>query len=198
MLGRIGAFQCNESSALPRRASTFCEDGNWLRIFTAHCVAGTGGLMRWVSLLGWIVVCFAVAGISGSWTAREVAGWYLTLNRPSIAPPNWVFAPVWSLLYLLMAIAAWQVWESGHSPARNLGIALFLVQLGLNFAWSWIFFRQHAIGVALAEIVVLWVAIAATGLAFTRVSLPAAGLMTPYLVWVSFATLLNYGFWRLN
>src|SRR5271165_4250528 len=112
--------------------------------------------MRWISLLGWIAVCFAVAGISASWTAAEVAGWYRTLNRPAIAPPNWVFGPVWSLLYLLMAIAAWLVWQSPDSPARTWGIALFLVQLALNFAWSWIFFRQHALGAALIEVVLLW------------------------------------------
>jgi tryptophan-rich sensory protein len=154
--------------------------------------------MRWISLICWIGICFMVAGVSGSWTASEVPGWYRTLVRPSIAPPNWVFGPVWTLLYAMMAVAAWQVWESPSSPLRTLGLALFLVQLILNFAWSLIFFRQHAIGAALVEVVALWAAIGATTLVFCRVSPAAAWLMAPYWAWVSFASVLNAAFWRLN
>jgi benzodiazapine receptor len=154
--------------------------------------------MRWISLVFWIALCFAVAGVSSRWTASEVPGWYRTLTRPAIAPPNWVFGPVWTLLYALMTIAAWQVWQLPPSPLRTWGIALFLVQLGLNFAWSLFFFRQHALGAALAEIVLLWVAIGATTLVFGRVAPVAAWLMAPYWAWVSFATLLNAAFWRLN
>ena len=139
-----------------------------------------------------------VAGVSGSWTASEVPGWYRTLVRPSIAPPNWVFGPVWTLLYAMMAVAAWQVWESPSSPLRTLGLALFLVQLILNFAWSLIFFRQHAIGAALVEVVALWAAIGATTLVFGKVSPAAAWLMAPYWAWVTFAAVLNAAFWRLN
>ncbi|HEY1208369.1 MAG TPA: TspO/MBR family protein [Terracidiphilus sp.] len=154
--------------------------------------------MRWISLICWIGICFAVAGVSGSWTASEVPGWYRTLTRPSIAPPNWVFGPVWTLLYALMAIAAWQVWESAASPWRTWGLALFLIQLLLNFTWSLIFFRHHAIGAALVEVVALWAAIGATTLVFGRVSPVAAWLMAPYWAWVTFATVLNAAFWRLN
>jgi tryptophan-rich sensory protein len=154
--------------------------------------------MRWISLICWMGICFAVAGISGLWTASEVPGWYHTLVRPAIAPPDWVFGPVWTLLYAMMAIAAWLVWESVPSPLRTWGLALFLVQLILNFAWSFIFFRQHILGAALAEIVVLWVAIGASTLVFGRVSPPAAWLMAPYWAWVTFATVLNAAFWRLN
>jgi tryptophan-rich sensory protein len=154
--------------------------------------------MRWIALVLWIGLCFAVAAVSGSWTASEIPGWYRTLVRPSIAPPNWVFAPVWSLLYLLMAVAAWQVWQSAASPLRTWGLVLFLVQLALNFAWSLIFFRQHAIGAALVEVVVLWAAIAATTVVFGRVSPLAAWLMAPYLAWVTFASVLNGAYWRLN
>jgi len=154
--------------------------------------------MRWISLVGWMGVCFAVAGISGRWTAGEIPGWYRTLVRPSFAPPNWVFGPVWTLLYTLMAIAAWRVWLSAPSPQRTWGLALFVAQLGLNFAWSWIFFRKHAIGTALAEVVVLWAAIGATTLVFARVAPPAAWLMAPYWAWVTFASVLNGGFWRVN
>ena len=145
-----------------------------------------------------MALCFAVAGLSGKWTAGEIPGWYRSLVRPAIAPPNWVFGPVWTLLYALMAIAAWQVWQSAASPMRTCGLVLFLVQLGLNFAWSLIFFRQHAIGAALVEVVFLWAAIGATTLVFSRVAPTAAWLMAPYLGWVTFASVLNGAYWRLN
>jgi tryptophan-rich sensory protein len=154
--------------------------------------------MRWISLALWLGLCFAVAAVGGSFTAKEVPGWYKTLRRPSIAPPNWVFGPVWTLLYALMAIAAWQVSQAPPSPARTAGLILFIVQLALNFAWSWIFFRAHAIGAALAEVVLLWAAIGATTLLFAHTAPIAAWLMAPYWLWVTFASILNAGFWRLN
>ena len=144
------------------------------------------------------MLCFGVAGVSGRWTASEIPGWYQTLVRPAIAPPNWVFGPVWTLLYALMAIAAWRVELAAPSPLRTWGLVLFLLQLALNFLWSFLFFKQHAIGAALAEVVVLWASIGATALVFARVSPPAAWLMAPYLAWVSFATVLNGAYWRLN
>lgn len=154
--------------------------------------------MRWLLLVFWLVLCFSVAGASGSWTAREIPTWYRTLIRPSIAPPNWVFGPVWTLLYTLMAIAAWRVTLEAPSPARTTALVLFAIQLALNFAWSAIFFRLHQIGWAFAEVLVLWATILSTALSFTRVSTPAAWLMAPYLAWVSFASILNAAFWQLN
>lgn len=154
--------------------------------------------MRWIELLLWIALCFAVAGMGGSWTAGEVKGWYRTLTMPSFAPPNWVFGLVWSVLYTLMAVAAWHVWLATPAQVRTWALVLFLLQLALNLAWSWIFFRQHAIGFALVEVAVLWVAIGATTLAFSRISPLAAWLMVPYLAWVAFAAALNATFWRLN
>ena len=154
--------------------------------------------MRWISLLFWIALCFTVAGISGRWTASEIPGWYRTLVRPAIAPPNWVFGPVWTLLYLMMAVAAWQVSQSAASPLRTWGLALFVLQLALNFWWSMIFFRQHALGAALVEVAFLWAAIGATTLVFARVSPSAAWLMAPYWAWVTFASVLNEEFWRVN
>lgn len=154
--------------------------------------------MRWFGLLLWFALCFAVAGLGGRWTAGEVTGWYRTLARPAFAPPNWVFGPVWTLLYALMAVAAWRVSMAAPAPLRTWALALFLVQLALNLAWSWIFFHQHAIGAALAEVALLWAAIGVTTLAFSRVAPVAAWLMAPYWAWVTFATLLNAGFWRLN
>jgi tryptophan-rich sensory protein len=154
--------------------------------------------MHWIALLCWLGLCFAVAGFANRWTVAEVAGWYRTLRRPGFAPPNWVFGPVWTLLYVLMAIAAWHVWLSAPSAMRTWGLALFLVQLALNFAWSWIFFRQHALGAALAEVLLLWIMIGATTLVFGRVAPVAAWQMAPYWAWVSFATVLNAAYWRLN
>jgi tryptophan-rich sensory protein len=154
--------------------------------------------MRWISLGLWLGLTFAVAGISARWTAAEIPTWYRTLTRPAIAPPNWVFGPVWSLLYAMMAIAAWRVSLAPPSSARSVALTLFLVQLALNFAWSWIFFKQHALGAALAEVVVLWLVIGATTFKFSRVAPLAAWLMAPYLAWVTFASLLNGAFWRIN
>ncbi len=155
-------------------------------------------LSRWLLLAFCLILCFTVAGISGSSTAQEVTGWYRTLVRPSFAPPNWIFAPVWSLLYLFMAIAIWRVSLAPPSPARNWAIALFLTQLALNFAWSWLFFSQHRIGFALVEVLLLWASILACVVLFRPLSPLASWLMTPYLAWVSFASLLNWGFWHLN
>jgi tryptophan-rich sensory protein len=154
--------------------------------------------MCWIGLLFWFALCFAVAGIGGRWTASEVSGWYRTLARPAIAPPSWAFALVWTLLYAFMAIAAWQVTQAAPSTLRAWGLGLFLVQLALNLAWSWIFFHQHAIGLAQAEIVMLWIAIGATTLVFAQVAPAAAWLMAPYWAWVSFAVVLNAAYWRLN
>jgi tryptophan-rich sensory protein len=154
--------------------------------------------MRWIWLICSLGICFAVAGVSGSLTASEIPGWYRTLVRPAIAPPNWIFGPVWTLLYAMMAVAAWQVWQAAPSGLRTVGLMLFLVQLGLNFAWSLIFFRYHAIGAALAEVIVLWIAIGATTLVFSRVAPSAAWMMAPYWAWVSFASVLNAAFWWLN
>jgi tryptophan-rich sensory protein len=154
--------------------------------------------MHWISLLCWLGICFAVAAVGGRLTASEIPGWYRTLVKPRVAPPDWVFGPVWTLLYALMAIAAWRVWLAPPSPMRAWGLALFMVQLGLNLAWSWIFFRRHAIGAALAELWLLWAAIFATMLVFDRVAPVSGWLMTPYWFWVIFAGELNAQFWQLN
>jgi len=154
--------------------------------------------MRWLDLLFWIAICYAVAGVGGKWTAAEIAGWYRSLRRPAIAPPNWVFGPVWTLLYGLMALAAWRVSLAAPTPARTWALGIFIAQLALNLAWSWIFFHRHAIGFALAEVASLWLLIGIAILAFSRVDAIAAWLMLPYLCWVSFAAVLNAQFWRLN
>ncbi|WP_109489375.1 TspO/MBR family protein [Occallatibacter savannae] len=154
--------------------------------------------MRWLILVVWIVGCLAVGGLGGWWTAPEIPGWYRSLAKPSFNPPSWIFGPVWTTLYILMAIAAWRVTESADSSARTIGLGLFVVQLGLNLAWSWIFFHRHAIGSAAIEVAVLWVAIGATTVVFGRVSAGAAWLMAPYWAWVTFASILTATIWRLN
>lgn len=154
--------------------------------------------MRWIQLAGWIVVCEGVGVLGGLWTAPEIGGWYRTLAKPSFNPPGWIFGPVWTTLYLLMAIAAWAVTELPPSRQRTLGLGLFLLQLALNLAWSWIFFHKHAIGAAAVEVALLWCAIGAATIVFSRVSATAAWLMVPYWAWVTFASILNATIWSLN
>jgi tryptophan-rich sensory protein len=149
-------------------------------------------------LILFLVVCFAVSGISGIVTADSVGGWYAGLNKPSFNPPNWIFAPVWTALYAMMAIAAWRVWRVAGLENAVGALTLFGVQLLLNFLWSMIFFGAHSLGYALAEIVILLVAIVATLLAFWRHDRIAGWLFVPYAAWVSFATVLNAAIWRLN
>ena len=154
--------------------------------------------MRWLSLALWIIGCLAVGGLGGRWTGPEIPDWYRSLTKPSFNPSSWVFAPVWTTLYLLMALAAWLVTESSDSEFRTLSLGLFVFQLALNLAWSWIFFRKHAIGLAVAEVVILWCVIGATTVVFSRVSVISAWLMVPYWAWVTFASILNATVWRLN
>lgn len=149
-----------------------------------------------VALIVSLAACFAAAGVGSLATTPNIATWYAGLAKPSWSPPNWIFGPVWTFLYISMAVAAWLVWRKGGLWQWALG--LFAVQLALNAAWSWIFFGFHMPGAALIEIVALLAAIGAATVAFWRQS-PAAGLlMVPYLGWVAFATVLNHAIWRLN
>ena len=146
-----------------------------------------------------IVLPLAVGGISGYFTSSGVGGWYQTLVKPSFNPPNWVFAPAWTLLYIMMGIAFFLIWKKDVSAdKKRWAIFCFAVQLTLNFLWSFVFFYLEQPGWALVEILVIWVMILATILAFKKLSTPAALLLVPYLLWVSFATLLTYSIWQLN
>lgn len=122
--------------------------------------------------------------------------WFRGLTKPGFNPPSWVFAPVWTVLYLLMAIAAWLVWREGGWERQTFPLSLYLVQLVLNAVWTPLFFGAHQIGLALADIVLQWLAIAATLFVFAQVDALAAWLFVPYLAWVSFATVLNFAFWQ--
>ena len=148
-----------------------------------------------IALVGWLALCFVAAG-SAVFVSTD--GWYATLHKPSWNPPAWVFGPAWSLLYVLMAAAAWFVWREGGWETQRKALGLFLVQWLLNALWTPLFFGMHRPGLALAEIIVLWLAIAATLASFWRVSKIAGVLLAPYLAWVSFAAVLNAAIWRLN
>lgn len=146
-----------------------------------------------------IATPLAVGGLSGSATARGVADWYPTLTKPSFNPPAWVFGPAWTLLYIMMGVAAFLVWRKGlEVDGVKIALTVFGIQLALNGLWSILFFGMQAPGLALAEIIVLWIAIGATTVLFWR-AVPAAGaLLLPYWGWVSFATVLNASLWWLN
>ena len=154
--------------------------------------------MRAFSLVFWIILCQGIGLLGARWTAPEIPTWYHTLTKPSFNPPNWLFGPVWTTLYLLMAIAAWRVMGAPPSSLRTAALTLFGVQLALNLSWSWIFFNRHALWAGFADSLLMWLAIGATTLVFARSSPLAAGLMAPYWAWVSFATLLNGAVARLN
>ncbi len=153
---------------------------------------------RWIGLIIFIAICLAAGGLGAIATTPEIDGWYKTIARPSWNPPDWIFGPVWTTLYVLMAIAAWLVWKPAGFKAAAMPLTLFAIQLLLNIAWSWIFFRLHEPGWAFAEVVVLWLAIVATTVTFFRCSTIAGWLLVPYVAWVSFASVLNFAIWQMN
>jgi tryptophan-rich sensory protein len=155
----------------------------------------TSALRRWLPLAGWVLLCFAAASLGALFMPGE---WYAALNKPAWNPPGWIFGPVWSALYTMMAVAAWLVWRQGGFAARRGPLLVFLAQLALNAAWTPLFFGLHRPGLAFAEIMLLWLAIAWTIAAFWPVHRVAAWLLAPYLAWVSFAAALNFTLWRLN
>jgi len=150
------------------------------------------------ALLVSLAVCFAAAAAASPVTRSATASWYHEIRRPSWTPPDRVFAPVWTALYAMMAVAAWTVYCRGGFRTQRLGLTLFITQLVLNAAWSFIFFGLRLFGVALVELVLLWCAILATMLVFWRRSTLAGWLMLPYLVWVTYASTLNFAIWWLN
>ncbi len=152
---------------------------------------------RMVGLAAWLVVSFIAAAI-GSAASIQAAPFYIQLLRPDWAPPPAIFGPVWTVLYVLMGIAAWLVWSVGGFRAAKSALTLFLVQLALNALWSWLFFGWHQGALAFADIVLLWALIAATLISFWRIRPLAGALLVPYLLWVSFASALNYSVWQLN
>jgi translocator protein len=162
--------------------------------------APTGGTRSAFVLIGFLTACFAVAALGSVITTAQIGpyGWYGTPEKPFFNPPSWLFGPVWTVLYLLMALSGWLVWRrSGFSGAR-VAMLLFFGQLALNLLWTAIFFGLRSPGLALIEILVLWDAILLTALAFRLQSRLAAVLLLPYLTWVTFAAVLNAAIWWLN
>ena len=153
--------------------------------------------MRWGGLILWLLVSLAAGGV-GALATRRAREFYAGLAKPGWAPPGWLFGPVWTVLYLLMGVSAWLVWRKGGWGGAGGALTLFVVQLAVNAAWSWIFFAWRRGALALADIVVLLGLIVATMIAFARVDGLAAVLLLPYLGWVMFATALTYSIWRSN
>lgn len=152
---------------------------------------------RWLGLPMWIAISFLPA-ITGALV--DTGSWYESLRAPGWTPPSWVFGPVWTTLYLAMGVAAWRVWctrTSAGRPAR-IALAVFLVHLALNAAWTWLFFGLHLLGAAAIEIVVLWAMILALVVLFWRLDRWAGALLVPYLLWVTYAATLSIGFAVMN
>jgi translocator protein len=158
-------------------------------------VAQSAAKPAWPGLAGWLLICYAAPALG---YAANSGGWYATLAKPAWNPPGWIFGPVWTVLYALMGMAAWLVWRRGGWRAQCLPLALFLVQLALNAAWTPLFFGLHSPALAFADIGMLWLAIVATIAFFRRVSDRAAWALAPYFAWVVFAAFLNFTIWQLN
>lgn len=149
------------------------------------------------ALIVFLSLCFGAGAIGSIFTVSSVNNWYLTLEKPALTPPAAVFAPVWSVLYVMMAVAAWLVWLTGK-PERRRALLVFFAQLVFNTLWSIIFFGFRAPGLAVVELTILWAFIIGAIMEFWKVRPAAAILLFPYFLWVTFAGLLNYGIWKLN
>lgn len=151
-----------------------------------------------LKLLVSLALPLGLGAIAGLFTSAAVPGWYATLNRPSFSPPNWLFGPVWTLLYILIGFSFFFIWKQTESKERNIAIFVFIIQQVLNFAWSFIFFYFNLIGFALIEIILLWISIIIMIVLFYKIKPIAAYINIPYFLWVTFATILNAGYYFLN
>lgn len=151
-----------------------------------------------LKLLASIILPLSLGAIAGMFSSQSVPEWFATLNRPSFNPPSWIFGPVWTTLYILMGISLFLIWKQNVSKERNQAMMVFLIQLLLNFGWSFIFFYFNMIGLALVEIILLWINIVIMLVLFYRIKPMAAYINIPYLLWVTFATILNASYYFLN
>ncbi|MBV5284230.1 MAG: tryptophan-rich sensory protein [Paludibacter sp.] len=151
-----------------------------------------------IKLILSLILPLSIGAFAGMFTSEAIPGWYATLNRPSFNPPNWLFGPVWTTLYILMGISFYLIWKQEKSKERNFAMLTFLIQLALNFAWSFIFFYFNKIGFAFAEIVLLWLSIVLMMIRFYKIKPITAYINIPYLLWVSFASMLNLSYYLLN
>jgi tryptophan-rich sensory protein len=146
-----------------------------------------------------LLITLAIGFVASLFTRPQIAGWYNTLNKPPFNPPPWIFAPVWTCIYILIAIAAYMVWQRRDASTNYLTArAVYVIQLALNFSWSIVFFGLHAIAGALLVIILLWISISLNIRWFGKLSKTAGWLLLPYFLWVSFATLLNFSIYLLN
>lgn len=152
---------------------------------------------QFLGLLGWLAATFAAAA-AGGLASASAGDFYRQLSLPQWAPPSWLFAPAWTLLYILMGVAAWLTWREGGFRKARAALILFLIQLVVNALWTWLFFVWHRGALAFSEILILWALIAGTLIAFWRVRPLAGALLVPYLGWVTFASALNYAVWQRN
>jgi tryptophan-rich sensory protein len=153
---------------------------------------------RYLKLTLCILLPLLIGGFSGYATASGISSWYVGLNKPIFNPPNYLFGPVWSLLYILMGISFYRILQSPPNDIRSKSIIIFSFQLFLNFCWSFLFFKFQLLGVAFIEIILMWLSIAIMIYTFTKIDKTAAYLQIPYLLWVSFASVLNGAIWFLN
>lgn len=154
-------------------------------------------LTQTLGLAVFLLLSFATAAL-GSVASINAAGFYGELQQPAWAPPGWLFGPVWTVLFLLMAVAGWLVWRRHGVAGARLALGLFVAQMVANALWSWLFFAWRLGGPAFVEVLLLWALIAATLWTFWRLHRLAAVLLAPYLAWVSFAAVLNFTLWRMN
>jgi len=162
--------------------------GRMSKVSASHQVMG---------LFAWLILSFTAAA-TGAVASSDAGAFYEQLARPRWAPPGWLFAPVWTVLYVLMGTAAWLVWRLHGFKQARVALALFVIQLAANALWTWVFFVWHQGALAFAEIVLLWCLIAATIASFRKFSNVAAALLLPYFAWVTFASALTFATWRLN
>jgi tryptophan-rich sensory protein len=156
-------------------------------------------MMNWFQLIGAIVLCQAAGILGAFFTVKAIPAWYAKLKKPSFNPPNWIFGPVWTVLYTLMGVVLYRLWQlEPGTDGRFLALFLFFLQLALNALWTPIFFGLRALWPALIEVLLMLAAIIVVTLQLTRVDMVSAWLMAPYIVWVSFATRLNYAYAKLN
>lgn len=153
---------------------------------------------KYFKLFCCILLTLSIGGVSGVATSSGINNWFMELNKPFFNPPNFLFGPVWTILYLLMGISFFLVLQSPIKVLKRKAIIIFFVQLTLNFFWSFIFFKFQLIGLAFIEIILLWTAILTMIIEFNKINVAAARLQIPYLLWVSFATILNGAIWWLN
>ena len=151
-----------------------------------------------VGFSAFLALCLAVSAVGAAATASSVGSWYQTQAKPSFNPPDWIFAPVWTALFFMMAVAAWRVWRRNGLGGARSAMTLFALQLVLNMGWSIAFFGLRSIGAALAEILILLLAILATTVLFWQRDRVAGMLFVPYAAWVTFAAVLNAALWQLN